>query len=34
MRLATSEIRVPDFIVLYMFISAGECKVNEPTTVR
>ena len=34
MRLATSEIRVPDFIVLCMFTSAGECKVNEPTTVR
>ena len=33
MRLATSE-RVPDFIVLSMFTSVGECKVNEPTTVR
>ena len=34
MRLATSERRVPDFIVLSMFTSVGECKVNEPTTVR
>ena len=34
MRLATSERRVPDFIVLFMFTSVGECKVNEPTTVR
>ena len=34
MRLATSERRVPDFIVFFMFISVGECKVNEPTTVR
>ena len=34
MRLATSERRVPDFIVLFMFISVGKCKVNEPTTVR
>ena len=34
MRLATSERRVPDFIVLVMFTSVGECKVNEPTTVR
>ena len=34
MRLATSERRVPDFIVEFMFTSVGECKVNEPTTVR
>ena len=34
MRLATSERRVPDFIVLFMFTSVGECKVNEATTVR
>ena len=34
MRLATSDGRVPDFIVLSMFTSVGECKVNEPTTVR
>ena len=35
MQLATSERRVPDFIVLSMFTSVGEiCKVNEPTTVR
>ena len=34
MRLATSERRVLDFIVLFMFISVGKCKVNEPTTVR
>ena len=34
MRLATSERRVPDFIVLFMFTSVGKCKVNEPTTVR
>ena len=34
MWLATSEKRVPDFIVLFMFISVGKCKVNEPTTVR
>ena len=34
MWLATSERRVPDFIVLFMFTSVGECKVNEPTTVR
>ena len=34
MPLATSERRVPDFIVLFMFTSVGECKVNEPTTVR
>ena len=34
MRLATSERRVPDFIVLLMFISVGKSKVNEPTTVR
>ena len=34
MRLATSERRVPDFIVLSMFTSVCECKVNEPTTVR
>ena len=34
MRLATSERRVPDLIVLFMFTSVGECKVNEPTTVR
>ena len=34
MRLATCERRVPDFIVLFMFISVGKCKVNEPTTVR
>ena len=34
MRLATSERRVPDFMVLSMFTSVGECKVNEPTTVR
>ena len=34
MRLATSERRVPDFIVLFMFISVGKYKVNEPTTVR
>ena len=35
MRLATSEReRVPDFIVMFMFTSVGECKVNEPTTVR
>ena len=30
MRLATSERRVPDFIVLFMFIIVGKCKVNEP----
>ena len=34
MRLATSERRVPDFMILFMFISDGKCKVNEPTTVR
>ena len=34
MRLATSERRVPDFTVLFMFTSVGECMVNEPTTVR
>ena len=34
MRLATSERRVPDFIFLFMFTSVGECKVNEPTTLR
>ena len=34
MRLATSERRVPDFIVFFMFTTAGKCKVNEPTTVR
>ena len=34
MRLATSERRVPDFVVVFMFTSVGECKVNEPTTVR
>ena len=34
MRLDTSERRVPDFIVLSMFTSVGECKVNEPKTVR
>ena len=34
MRLATSERRVPDFLVLSMFTGVGECKVNEPTTVR
>ena len=28
MRLATSERRVPDFIVEFMFTSVGECKVN------
>ena len=34
MRLATSERRIPDFIVLFMFSSVGECKVKEPTSVR
>ena len=35
MRLATqSDRRVPDFIVFFMFTSAGKCKVNEPTPVR
>ena len=34
LKLATSERRVPDFIVLFMFTGVGECKVNEPTTVR
>ena len=33
MRLATSERRVPDFIVLFIFTSVGECKVKEPTTL-
>ena len=33
-RFATSERRVPDFIVLFMFISVGKCKVKEPTTAR
>ena len=32
-RLATSERRVPDFMVLFMYTSVSECKVNEPTTV-
>ena len=31
MRLATPERRVPDFIVLFMFISVGKCKVNDRT---
>ena len=34
MQLAPFERRVQDFIVLFMFISVGKCKVNEPTTVR
>ena len=34
MQLATTERRVLDFIVLFMFTSVVECKVNEPTTVR
>ena len=33
-RPATSERRVPDLIVLFMFTNVGECKVNEPTIVR
>ena len=31
MRLTTFERRVPDFIVLFIFTSVGECKVKEPT---
>ena len=34
MQLAPFERRVQDFIVFFMFISVGKCKVNEPTTVR
>ena len=33
-RILHCERRVTDFIVLFMFTSVGECKVNEPTTVR
>ena len=33
MRLATSEGRVSDFIVLFIFTSVGKCKVKEPTTL-
>ena len=33
MQLVTSERRVPDFIVLFIFTSVGECKVKEPTTL-
>ena len=33
-RFAISERRVPDLIVLFMFTSVGECKVNESTTIR
>ena len=33
-RLTTCERRVPDFIALLAFTSAGESKVKEPATVR
>ena len=33
-RLAIYKRKVPDSIVLFMFSSVGECKVNERTTVR